>query len=78
MTKPYVHYYEDTDSLFLVFSDNHDQTVSEEVADNVIAIFNEADNRLVAIEILNGAGELFKGLISKLSKPSKAKAARSA
>lgn len=78
MMKPYVKYFPDTNSMFLVLDDDHGQTESEEVAENVIAIFNESDNRLVAIEILNGARELFADLLTTVGKHAKAKSAKSA
>lgn len=76
MMKPYVKYFPDTNSMFLVLDDDHGQTESEEVADNVIAIFNESDNRMVAIEILNGTRELFADILDKASKHAKAKAVK--
>ncbi|GEM_PF-2419432 len=72
------HYFPDTNSMFLVLDDNHGATISEEVAYDVIAIFNEADNRLVAIEILSGAREMFADLLAKAGKQAKAKAVKSA
>jgi uncharacterized protein YuzE len=78
MMKPYVKYFPDTNSMFLVLDDDHGQTESEEVAENVIAIFNESDNRLVAIEILNGARELFADLLTTVGKPTRAKSVKSA
>ena len=65
--KPYANYFPDTNSLILVIDDQHGQTESEEVAENVIAVFDAAENRLVAVEVLNGAREAFAELLAKAS-----------
>jgi len=74
--KAVAHYFPDTNSMMMVLDDNHGATVSEEVAYDVIAIYNEADNRLVAIEIISGAREMFADLLAKAGKHAEAKAVK--
>ena len=61
MKKPVAHYLPDTDSMVILLAD-HPGVEAEEVAEDVILAFDK-DNNVVAVEILNGARELFGELL---------------
>ncbi|MBI4339320.1 MAG: DUF2283 domain-containing protein [Chloroflexi bacterium] len=62
MKKPRAHYFPETDTMVIFLSD-HPGIQAEEVAENVI--FTHDDNHaVVAVEILNGARNLFRELLS--------------
>lgn len=66
--KPYAHYHPETDSMMIALAEPPDGTESEEVAENIIAIFDK-DNRLVALEIVGGAKQIFAEFLAKVSQP---------
>lgn len=65
--KPYAHYHPDTNSMMITLVDPHGPTESEEVAEDIIFVYDE-DNRVVAIEILNGVASLFGELLEAVKR----------
>ena len=67
MKKPEVHYYPETDTMWVVLSDRP-SVESAEVAENVIVALSE-DGEPVAIEFLGPVSEIFADLIERAVQP---------
>ncbi|MBI4203224.1 MAG: DUF2283 domain-containing protein [Chloroflexi bacterium] len=61
LPKPRAHYYSDTDTMIIHLADRPGVEAAE-VAEDVILTY-DADNSVVAIEILNGVAALFNELL---------------
>jgi uncharacterized protein YuzE len=68
--KPHVRYSHQDDSLAIFLADSP-SVESEEIVDNVVLAYDAAD-RVVGIEIVGGARELFADLIAQVAAESSA------
>ncbi|MBI4198297.1 MAG: DUF2283 domain-containing protein [Chloroflexi bacterium] len=66
LPKPTAHYFPETDTLIIHLADRPGVEAAE-VAEDVILTY-DADNNVVAIEILNGVAALFSELIEAVQR----------
>ena len=69
LPKPTAHYYSETDTMMIRLADRPG-VEAEEVAEDVILTY-DADDKVVAIEILNGVAALFNELIQAVQRGDK-------